>query len=118
MALRQDFTIEKGAKFYKEFLLRLADDTPETLVGYTVACYIKESPNTTTLLHNLTEANGGVIIISDPSADFALSINSEDTIVDVDYAWYDVVKINTEYPDEETVRILEGRITYTPGITI
>lgn len=117
MAVRHDFTIEKRAKFYKEFELSLANLNAESMVGFEIRCYIKESPNTTTILHTLTEANGGVVILDDPSGKFAIQIASEDTDVDADFAWYDIVKIDSAYPDEETQRLIQGKIKYDAGIT-
>lgn len=118
MAVRHDFQIEKGAKFYKEFELDLADDNPESLVDYEIRCYIKESPNTTTKLHELTEANGGIVVLDDPAGKFAITIPADETNVDADFGWYDIVKIDSNYPDSETTRLLEGRIEYLPGVTV
>lgn len=117
MAERYDFTIEKGAKFYREMNLTTDANAPVSLVGKTLRCQIKESYETETVLHDLTEANGGIDILDDAVGRFALVIGSTDTKVDADYAVYDILKIDTAFPELDNERVLQGQITYLKGST-
>lgn len=118
LAARRDLTIEKKARFVKEFQIMLEDGiTPKTLVGYLVKCVIKESTATETALHTLTEANGGVEIIDDALGKFKLYIPADETDVSADFARYDIVRIDEAFPDEETDRVIWGHIIYTKGIS-
>lgn len=116
MTARKDFTIEKGIKFYKELQLTKEDGTAKTLVGKEVKCIIKESKETATKLHELTEANGGIEVIDDTNGIFALYIPADDTLVDADFGFYDLLEIDSTYPDTETEKVLYGRITYVKGM--
>lgn len=109
--------IEKRAKYYQAFDVTLDDETPVSLVGKTVECKVKESYETTEVLHYLTEANGGILILDDALGKFALVIDADQTNVIPDYGVYDVVIINTSDPTNEIERLLEGKVTYTEGAT-
>lgn len=121
MAVRHDFVMEVGAKFYKEFALNLADNNVESLVGFRIQGVIKESLETTTPMFTLTEANGGIVILDDPSGTFAMSIDA-DAVAAAHLAagkpvagWYVIEKVDENYPTQETQRLLQGRITFDIG---
>lgn len=117
VAARQDFVIEKGARFYKE--IQLTDDagTPVTLVGKKIKFTAKESTATSTKLHDLTEDNSGIQVLDDALGNVAIYISAEDTgAIEADYGWYNITEIDEDYPDEEIERLLEGKITYSKGV--
>ena len=114
---RLDFIIEKGAKFYRRMQLKNDDGTTRTLEGYVVKCQIRESYETSTILHELTEANGGIEVLDDPNASFAVSIDALYTSPDADYAVYDIIVQNEEFLDREVERVLSGKIIYSKGVT-
>ena len=79
-------------------------------------CVIKESFETETILHTLTEANGGVTVLDDPQGKVGLFIASADTVaITADFAVYTIVKLDTNFPTLDNERILEGRIIYKKG---
>lgn len=112
VAARKDFIIEKGAKFYKEFQIVLSDGTGKSLVGKKIRCVIKESSATTVLLYELTELNGGIVVIDDSLGHCALYISAEDTLVDADFGVYVVEEIDETYPDDETEWVMRGNIKF------
>lgn len=116
-AARLDLIIEKGTKFYRELDLVDQDGDPYTLVGREVKATFRESLNTTTALNLLTEGNGGVIVLDDALGKVALYISATDTQVTPDFGVYDVVVIDSTHPLLDVDRVLEGRVTYTKGVT-
>lgn len=115
-AVRRDLTIEKKMKFYQVLQITHPDGTGKDLTGKKIACRIKESYETEDFLHDLTEANSGVQIIDDETGEFALYIPADDTNVDALTAVYDIVEINEEFPDEETEKVMYGKINYIKGV--
>ena len=115
---RQDLIIEKNCKFYQELQIKNEDGTTKSLVGYTVRCIIKESPATSTVLFDLTEGNGGVEVLDDPNASFALSIDADDLDLDasVEYAQYEVLQVDANFPDQEIEKLLWGKILFSRGL--
>lgn len=116
MALRQDFVIEKGAVFAREINIVDANNAPVSLVGKNIACIIKESLSTSTVLFHLTEANGGVTVVNDAEGKVALYISAADTNVEASHGVYNILRIDDEYPLLDIERILEGRIAFTEGV--
>lgn len=114
-AARYDFIVEKGQKFYQEVQLTYDNGLPRSLVGRKVACKIKESLATDTVLFSLTELNGGIVVVNDSTAVIGMYISADDTNVDVDYGVYTLVEINETYPDTETTRLLEGVLEFRKG---
>ena len=117
MVARHDFVIEKKGKFYKEIDLVNQNREPISLVGREVKCIIKESHATETILHTLTEANGGVIVLDDANGLIALFISSTDTDIQADVGVYDIIRLDPLNPTLDNERILEGKITYSKGVT-
>ena len=115
-AVRRGLTIEKKTKFYQELQILLADGTGKNLVGKKIACRIKESYSTEELLHDLTEANGGVNLIDDVTGTFALYIPADETDNDALTAVYEIIEINEEFVEEETEKAMYGKINYIKGV--
>ena len=95
---RFDFTISKKARFYQEINLTDLTNTPVSLVGKTIKCIIKESHNTSTILHTLVEGDG-IEVLDDATGKFAMFIAAEDTDVSADFGVYDVLKVDETYWD-------------------
>ena len=117
LAERVDIVIQKGAKFYQEFQFVQDDLQPISLAGKTLKCMIKESHKSPTVLHTLTEDNGGMIMLDAANGSFAMHIESDETNVTVDYGIYDIITIEDDYPTTEIERIVEGNVTYTKRVT-
>jgi len=118
MTYRYDLIIEKKAKYYQEFQQLEGDGiTPIPYTTKTLKCTIKESYETTTTLHDLTEANGGVIRVDETTGTFAIQIDADQTNVTPDFAVYDIIAMTTTAPTTDIERLIEGKITYTEGVT-
>lgn len=115
-AVKRNLTIEKKIKFYQVLQITHPDGTGKNLVGKKIRCMIKESYSTDEYLHDLTEANGGVQVLNDATGEFALYIPADETNKDALTAVYDIVEINEEYPDEETEKVMYGKIIYIKGV--
>lgn len=117
MSARQDFVIQKRAKFYKE--LDLTDDlgAPIDLTHKTIRARIKESYATSQFLHDLTVANGGIVVLDSLNGKVALYISAEDTDVDADFGVYDVVEVDNVNYTSDIERFLEGRVEYSKGVS-
>lgn len=115
-AVRYDLVIQEGAKFYQEFQQVQPNLVPISLVGYTVRCRIKESFEVSTLLHDLTVANGGVVITDAANGKFAIAIPANLTTKNITKGVYDIMLIDTLYTGIEDERIIEGKVVYTKEV--
>lgn len=113
----QDLVIDKKSKFFRVFELETTENIPISLNEKTLKCQIKESYSTETNLFELTEANEGIVIIDRTNGIFALNIKSDKTNVDVDYAVYDIVEIETGYVGTENRVLIRGKIHFKKGVT-
>lgn len=110
-------TIYKGGKFYVEFQLQDDDGLPISLVGKSLKCRIKESEKSSSVLFDLTIANGGMIITDAANGIFAILITSDVSNVEADRGIYDVLQIDDSYPTLESEYVLRGKVTFIKGIT-
>lgn len=119
MAETYDIIINKGAKFYLE-MQQVEDDgvTPIPFINCTIECKIRESFKSSIVLHHLTEANGGIIRLSNTEGRFALLIEATNTNIVAEYGVYDVISKDVAYPTREIDRIVQGKVTYSNGVTI
>lgn len=108
--------IEKKAKFYKEMQITLSDGSGKSLEGKVIYCNIKESTATDTYLFQLTEANGGIIVLDDSEGRFALSIDADETDISADFGVYNVWEETEAEPETEDERVLQGKIVFSKGI--
>lgn len=114
---RHDLVVRKGGKFYVEFQQVQDDMTHISLAGKTLKGRVKESLKSPTVLHDLTEANGGLVIVDEANGIFGMLLRSDQTNVTADYGIYDIMAIDDDYPTIESEYIVEGKITYTTGVT-
>lgn len=116
MTARLDFVIEKGAKFHQKIDITADNGLPRDMTGKTIACIIKESIATDTILHNLTEANSGVEILDRSQGKISLNIYADETAeVDVIVGFYTIIEYDNLFPEEEINRLLEGKVFYSGG---
>lgn len=115
-AARQDIVIEKGSRFYKKFQAIQFDGSVRNLVGKKIYCNIKESTATDTYLYQLTEANGGIVVLDDALGIFALLIDADDTEIAADFGVFNVMEEDEINPVEEDDRILQGRVEFSKGV--
>lgn len=116
-AERVDIIIPKGAKFYLEFQQVQDNLEPISLAGKTLKCTIKESHSSPVILHELTEANEGMVKVDEANGIFAMQIPSDKTDIPQDFGVYDIILIDNNYPTVETERVLQGSVTYSKGVT-
>lgn len=112
-----DIVIRKGGKFYIEFQQLQDDGQPISLAGKTLKGRVKESFNSTVVLHDLTEANGGLVKVDEANGIFGMLIRSDQSNVTADFGVYDIMAIDNAYPTIESEFIVVGKITYEMGVT-
>lgn len=109
----RDFTIDKGARWYKEIQLVNENGEPVSLIGMRIRCIVKESTATDTLTFDMTEFNGRVQVINDSQGNVALYLTAEETLsVKEDWGIYRLVQVDENYPEQEIQRLLQGNIEY------
>ena len=116
MTDRYDFTINKKAIFEKDIYLTDINNVPIDLTTKSVRCIIKESKSTESILFDLTNINGGALIIEPLLGHIRLFINTEDTDIEPLSGFYEVVIFDTGYFSTTADRLLEGFITFSEGL--
>jgi len=114
---RLDLTIYKGSRFYQEFQQVEDDLAPIPLTDKTVKCCIKESFKSSVNLFELTEANGGTVIVDRPNGVFGILLNSDQTNISQTVGIYDIMLIDIDHPTIDSERIVEGKILFSAGVT-
>ena len=109
---RHDIIVKKGAKFYQEFQFLDDSGNPVPYTGKTLKGRVLESFKTNNVLHDLTEANGGMVRVNELDGSFAIYLPGNITKVNVDHGFYDVVAIDNAYPTTEIEPFLEGTVSY------
>jgi hypothetical protein len=61
-----DLTIEKGSTFRHQFRWTDAEDTPIGLAGYTAKMQIRDTPDSTAVLLELSTENGRIVLNVNP----------------------------------------------------
>lgn len=113
-----DLIVRKNSKFYVEFQLAQDDGTPISLKNKILKCIVKESDKSTTVLHTLTSANGGLPIVDEDNGIFGFLLKSDETGVTVDRGVYDILVVDNDYPTIESECHIFGNITYIAGRTV
>lgn len=104
-----NFTINQGAYCAVEIILQQPDATPMVLTGYTITASLKTSyddVSPVSFVCSIVDAINGILQIS-----LASSVTS--LLTDNEYI-YDVIATNNSIP----TRVLQGRITVSPGVTL
>jgi len=109
MGTFQNLTIQQGASFAFEFTLSNADGSPRDLTDIEIASKMRKayaSPNATTFTVHTPSPEEGTI---------KLTLTREETLAIREGRYvYDVVVLDL---DGEDVRVLEGIVSVTPGVT-
>ena len=111
-----NFEIEKNANFSK--LLTITDpnnsDAPVDLTGYTAEMDIRETPESSTVLLELSTANGK-IVINGPTGEISLGLLAADTAaLTWEHGTYDLILTSPGGFNEIPIY---GEITVTPTNT-
>ena len=112
-----DLVIRKGGKFYQEFQQVQDNGVPIPLTNKLLKGRVKESLKSPTVLHDLTEENGGMVIVDELNGVFGMLIRSDQSNVAADYGIYDIMAIDKDYPTLESEYLVMGKVTYTTGVT-
>lgn len=113
MAGKQNLTIEKNATFRKRIRYTGKNKRPVDLTGYTAKLQARTAPGNATVLLELTTENGGIVIA--PGGVITLVVPLvQARLLTFQTAVYDLILIA---PGGDRVRLLEGRILVSPGVT-
>lgn len=116
-AIRFDLVVEKRSQFYKELDVMDEDGNPIDLTSLVLICTIRESLETSTNLFQLTEANGGIVVLDALHGKMALYISSTDTNIVASNGVYDVVQSDPAYPLLDNYRLMHGLVKFSKGLT-
>lgn len=118
MTVVYDITINKKAKYLQEFQQVDENEDVIPLTAYKVFCDIKKSKNSNTKLFELTEDNSGVDVIDRDNGVFRLQIPADQTDIKADYGFYDVLIKEETKLDTTGIRIMQGSVIFSDGITL
>ncbi len=110
----KDIVVEQGASFRMSLTWKQSDGTPHQLDGAVGRMQIRQGPGRP-LLVELTSTNGGIKF--DPDGRIHIFIAPDQTReLDVKRARYDLI---VGYPARnEFARLLKGRVTVDPAVTV
>lgn len=114
MAAKQNFTIEQGATFKKRMIWRNKNGRPIDLTGYTAKMQLRTAASSSTSILDLLTSNSR-ITIDGTHGIIDLLVSATDTAaLSVMTAVYDLILTS---PTGTVTRLLEGKITITPGVS-
>jgi hypothetical protein len=113
-ATKLNISIEQGAKFERNILVRNNNGTSKDLTGYSARMQVRPTFASSTILLEATTANG-LISINGPGGIVTISISADITTpLDWSVAVYDLeIYINAT----EIIRILEGSASLSLEVT-
>lgn len=116
-AQKLNIQIDKGATFKSALIWKIGDPSvAKDLTGYTGRMQLRESIESTTVLHSMTTENGG-ISIDGPTGTIQLFISDTDTTAfDFDEAVYDLELIDTG-DTGDVRRLVEGDVELFDEVT-
>jgi hypothetical protein len=117
-AAQYEVLIEAGAKLARTFLYKDADGVAVPLTGFSGRMQIRESADSTTILHEMTTANGGLIFeAAAVVGQIEMYIGATATeAFTFSKAVYDLEVVN-DGDAEDVIRLLEGDVTVSPNVT-
>lgn len=113
-----DLTLEQGADFSRHVIYKVGG-TPLDLTDYTLQGQVREKPSSPTVLASFSfsfdvpRSTGGFTMSMAASASNAIPVGDE-ADMSINRFYYDVLLIT---PDDKPMRILQGRLTVSPGVT-
>jgi hypothetical protein len=115
-----DFKIEQGAKISKRFQYNDEDGTPVPLTGFSGRMQIRETQDDTTVLLELTTANGRIIFEAAAEVgridwDVGATLTETGTL-DWQSGVYDF-EIFEDADADNVIRLLEGKVTVDLEVT-
>lgn len=111
---RHNFTIEQGATLMKPFIWKDSDGVPVDLTGYTAKMQVRQSPQSGTVLLELSTSNGR-ITLGGAAGTITLALTAAITAA---IAWRrGVYDIELTSGDGTVTRLLEGEIQVSKEVT-
>jgi len=117
-AAKINLTIEKGSKYFKTFVWRNKSKQPISLTGLSARMQIRETLESTAFEVELTTTNGR-IVLEDNSEVGRIDLILGATITDaigIQLGVFDL-ELYDESDTDEVVRLMEGVISITDGVT-
>lgn len=117
-AAQYEVAIEAGAKLARTFLYKDADGVAVPLTGFSGRMQIRESAESTTVLHEMTTANGGLIFEAGAvvgQIEMYIGATATEAFT-FSKAVYDLEVVN-DSDAEDVIRLLEGDATVSPNVT-
>lgn len=117
MAGKQNFTIEKNATFRKRLRYMSKSRRPIDLTGYTAKLQVRATVGDVVALLELTTENGGITLTSTGNITLVVPL-AQVLMLTFRTAVYDLILVvpGTD-PNRDRIRLLEGRIIVSPGVT-
>lgn len=117
-AAKYEVAIEQGAKLARTFLYQDSDGVAVPLTGFSGRMQIRESAEDTTVLHEMTTANGGLIFeAAAVIGQIEMYIGATDTdAFAFSKAVYDL-EVFDDGDVDNVIRLLEGDVTVSPNVT-
>ena len=111
---RHNFTIEQGTTLMKPFIWKDSDGVPVDLTGYTAKMQVRQSPQSGTVLLELSTSNGR-ITLGGAAGTITLVLTAATTAA---IAWRrGVYDIELTSGDGTVTRLLEGEIQVSKEVT-
>ena len=112
-----NFTIEQGAKFFRDITWKNANRSPVNISGYVFRMMARYKHDDAEPLISLStvEPPGGITIVDAPNGRFRISLTqAQTTALNFVEAIYDLEAVP---PTEDAMRLLEGKITLSKEVT-
>ncbi|WKZ86359.1 hypothetical protein N5B55_05235 [Ralstonia pickettii] len=113
-AAKQNFTIEQRATFKKRLQYRDTRGKPINLAGFTARMQIRSAANAAEVLLDLSTENGRITLRGASGAIDLLVDSTATGAITWTQAVYDLKLIA---PDGTELRLLEGKVFASPGVT-
>lgn len=111
--------IEQGATFKRLLQWKAGDPAvPVDLTGYVARMQVRGEQAASSVLLELTTANGGIAITDAAQGKFELRIKAADTsALTFDSGVYDLEMVAPDGPDNTVTRLLAGSVSVSPEVT-
>lgn len=117
---RHDILIEKGATYRQVFQYLDADENAIDLTGWSARMKVRTPDYEGDVVHGFdldTNASPGGITISAEDGEITVEVSAEDTAAVAADVCRGVYDIELEDPDGVVVRLVEGRVRFSPEST-
>lgn len=110
-AAKLNLTVEQGATFSKRLVWRDKNKRPVNLSGYTAKMQIRTSASSAEVLFELSTSNNRITLLAGGVIQLDISANDTDTIKG------GVYDLKLYAPSGQEIRLVEGKVSVSPGVT-